>query len=235
MEESVGGLFGSWWESIDRDITKAECRIVSHEQARLVIEKYEWLGTYANAPLFAYGIYFEDHLGGVVVYGAPSPPIVARSVAGPENASSVVQLARGACVHWAHPHSASKLIAASLRHAQSLGYRYAIAFSDPDAGEIGTVYQATNWLYCGKTEKRPDYFDQSGKRMVGHFKVDGLTKGKRTRKRRYVFLMGTRAERRKAFRDLRWPVLPYEKRAARPLDAPDPSGVSEVQPLGAAP
>ena len=213
--EGDDNLFGNWWENLEVNIRDAECRDISHAQARKIIEKYEYLGTYCNAPVFAHGIYFDNHLAGCVVFGAPSPPVVAVSVIGKEMSNRVIQLARGACVHWAHPHSASMLIASALKSAAAKGYGCAVAFADPDAGEIGTVYQATNWIYCGMTAKRPDYFDASGRRMVGHFKkgdTSKLIKAERTRKHRYVFLMGDKKQRKFLRSLLNWQPAPYPKR-----------------------
>src|SRR5690606_7787460 len=74
-----------------------------------------------------------------------------------------VQLTRGACAWWAHPHSGSKLISFGLREMASKGYKYAVAFSDPEAGEIGTLYQATNWFYLGfSTTKHWDVWHVNG-------------------------------------------------------------------------
>ena len=216
LKEGAGNLFGDWWKGLVVNIKDAECRDISHIQAKKIIEKYEYLGTYCNAPIFAHGIYFENHLAGCVVFGAPSPPSIAASVVGKETAGAVIQLARGACVHWAHPHSASMLIASALKSAQAKGYGCAVAFSDPDAGEIGTVYQATNWIYCGLTAKRPDYFNAKGERHTGPFKkgqVKHLIKGDRTRKHRYVFLMGNKKQRKVMKENLKWGVWPYPKRA----------------------
>ena len=33
--------------------------------------------------------------------------------------------------------------------AKEFGWRIFYAYADPTAGEIGTVYQACNWLYLG--------------------------------------------------------------------------------------
>ena len=213
VNDSVADLFGNWWDKLKVNIKEAECRNIDHTQARNIIEKYEYLGTYCNAPIFAHGIFYNDHLAGCVVFGAPSPPNLARSVI--KDNFKVIQLSRGACVHWSHKHSASKLIASGLNSAKEKGYDIVIAFSDPDAGEVGTVYQATNWLYCGLTAKRPDYFDCNGKRIVGHFKkgdVNKYTKGKRTQKHRYVFLLGSKKERKLLKQKLLWPVSEYPKR-----------------------
>ena len=186
---------------------------ISHKEARVIIKKYEWLGSYCNAPIAAFGIFWSGECGGVVVYGAPSPPIVARSALGKDAAKEVCQLARGACVHWAHPHAASMLIAYSTRQMGAKGMRLAVAYCDPDAGEIGTVYQAANWSYCGLSAKRPDYFDANGKRMVGHFQVAGLTRGVRTRKYKYVTFLGPKSRQRQTRKLLRWQIeSDYPKR-----------------------
>ena len=217
IEAGSDGLFGSWWSGIDTDIKKAELREVDLRTAAGVITEYEYLGTMPNAPIKAYAIYWDGAIGGVIVFGAVSPPSVARSVVSGELSQKVIQLARGACVHWAHPHAASKLIAFGLSEIGKLGYRVVIAYSDPDAGEIGTVYQATNWIYCGLTAKRPDYLRPDGTRWMGHMKAGvaaTLEKKDRTRKGRYVFLLGSKKQRKYSRQQLLWGVEKYPKRSA---------------------
>jgi len=214
--EAAQNIFGAWWTDIEIDIGQAEMVEVGLRTASKIIEKYEYLGTMCNAPMFAYGIRFNGQLGGVVVYGSPSPPSLATSVISKDSSDKVIQLGRGACVHWAHPHAGSKLIAYSLKQVEKLGYKVVIAFTDPDAGEIGTLYQATNWLYCGLTAKRPDYFDAQGNRIVGHVgpieQLSHVERRPRTRKGRYVFLLGNKSERRINRKLLKWEVEPYPKR-----------------------
>lgn len=217
-------LFGSWWESINTDIKNAELKETDLSTAAQVIKEYEYLGTMPNAPIKAYGIFFEGNIGGVIVFGAVSPPSVSRSVINNKYSSKVIQLARGACVHWAHPHSASKLISFGLSEIQKCGYKIAIAYADPDAGEIGTVYQATNWIYCGLTAKRPDYLRPDGSRWMGHMRAGDakhLKKTDRTRKGRYVYLMGTRKEKMELLKSLLWNKAPYPKRDALEVSRAD--------------
>ena len=53
-------------------------------------------------------------------------------------------------MHWAHPHAASFLIPKACKlAAKAFGWRIFNAYADSTAGEIGTVYQAVNWLYLG--------------------------------------------------------------------------------------
>ncbi len=211
-------LFGKWWDGIDTGIGAAELREVSISTAAQIIEKYEYLGTMCNAPIKAYGIFWEGNCGGVVVFGAVSPPNVAASVS-KGHPKRVIQLARGASVHWAHKHASSKLIGYALREVAKLGYWFVVAYSDPDAGEIGTVYQATNWLYCGLTKKRPDYITPEGKRLVGNVPkgfVDSCEIVERTRKHRCIFVLGNKRERKARRPHLSWvPDNGYPKRDAQ--------------------
>ena len=212
---SGADMWGNWWEDLDINIAAAELREVSISTASAIIGEYEYLGTMCNAPIRAYGIFWQGNCGGVIVFGAVSPPNVARSVCR-SNPKRVIQLGRGASVHWAHEHSSSKLIAFGLSNMAKLGYWFAIAYSDPDAGEIGTVYQATNWKYCGLTAKRPDYITPEGKRLVGNVPagfVKDCIRVDRTRKHRYVYVLGSSKQAKNRLRLLDWVVSDkYPKR-----------------------
>jgi len=50
-----------------------------------------------------------------------------------------------------------------LKYEKKLGNKLAIAFSDTDAGEIGTVYQATNWIYIGTGSTWNQWISPRGK------------------------------------------------------------------------
>jgi len=195
------------------NIADAEIKQVPFTSARDLIKKYEWLGTMPSGFRVAYGIFWEIYCGGVVVFGSPNPMQIAKSVFGGKWTDEVMQLHRGACVWWAHEHAASFLIGGALKRlSQDNKWRAVVAFADPAAGEIGTVYQATNWTYCGWTAKRPDYFDESGRRMVGNFQTAGLTRRPRPRKRRYLHLLGNRRLRAESKKQLKWEEFPYDKR-----------------------
>ena len=131
-----------------RSLSNATVREISHKTAQEIILKYEWLGNMGCTD-YSFGLYFGDYLAGAACFGRTAGTKVAGSVCGKQYAHMVRTLCRGACVHWAHPHSASFLISHALRLMSEKGFHIFVAYSDSDAGEIGTVYQATNWLYCG--------------------------------------------------------------------------------------
>ena len=212
LESALDPLF-SLPPGAGKSLDDCDVREVSFRDAKAFILRYEWLGTMPSGFRTAVGAYWRGHLGGVVVLGSPNPMQIAKSVFGGWRPESVMQVHRGAGAWWAHPHTASFLLARAAKVSASRGYRCMVAFSDPMAGEVGTVYQASNWLCCGMTAKRPDYVSASGKRLVGNFKVEeGMRRVERPRKWRYVCLLGSRGQRREALGRLAWPVVDYPKR-----------------------
>lgn len=114
-----------------------------------IILRYEWLRS-VGRPQAAYGLLTPRGLAGVTLFGLPGSD-QSRWLCGPENADRAICLERGACTHWAHPHAASFLISRACKlAAREHGWRVVYAYSDPAAGELGTVYQACNWLYLGQ-------------------------------------------------------------------------------------
>jgi len=230
-----GGLFGN---PQNPDIKKAELREVSYSLAKRIIEEYEWLGTMGTTQ-YHYGIFFDGVCAGVVCFGYfqamntasgghPYAPYV-----GKKYSQNGIQLTRGACTHWAHPHSGSKLISFGLREVQKKGFKYAVAFSDPEAGEIGTLYQATNWNYLGFSNHSPHYdiyftngrlfkndrdfyreFGFSGLKKMQEFIADKphLKLVQRKDKARYIKLLGSKFENNEMLITLSPKIEPYPKR-----------------------
>lgn len=129
-------------------LTNATVREITHARAKEIVLRYEWLGNMGVTD-HAFGLYFGEYLAGVVCFGRTAGTKTAESICGKSYAHLVKVLNRGACVHWAHPHSASFLISHACRLMVQKGYHIFVAYSDPAAGEIGTVYQACGWHYCG--------------------------------------------------------------------------------------
>jgi hypothetical protein len=146
---------------------------ISYEKAKELILKYEWLGNMGTTER-SFGLILDGELAGVCCFGKTGGTETAKAVCGDEWAQFVVTLCRGACAHWAHPHSASHLISAACKQMANSGrttksgknfppaYIF-VAYSDTDAGEVGTVYQSCNWVYAGKTSGTLMYRDATGK------------------------------------------------------------------------
>jgi len=115
---------------------------------REFIKIYEWLGSVGNSPKWTCEATCNDHIAGVVLFNEPSrysTKILKRDT---KQMECLIQ--RGACVSWAHPHLASKMIMFACRWlSKNTTKRIFVAYSDPAANEIGTIYQACNFDYLG--------------------------------------------------------------------------------------
>lgn len=231
------------------DLKNAVVREISYEEAKNVILSNEWLGNMGTTE-FSFGLYFGEYLAGVECFGRTAGTNVNASVCGSEHAEKVTTLSRGCCVHWAdllrkssdgriHGGAAASFsISEACRQMAKKGYNIFVAYGDPLANEVGTVYQAANWLYLGMTTPAEKFRTPDGKihdaRQVSCMTRDrtgGTMKYKRTRgeqmellleqgceffdgtpKHCYVGIYGDRRIKRILRNAMRWPVLPYPKR-----------------------
>jgi hypothetical protein len=216
-------------------VKNAIVKEIPKEEATKIILKYEWLGTMANTSKH-YGIYFNNYCAGAVCYGS--------TIAGNANIEKMFNLskgqlwllARGACVSWSPINTNSKLIGESLKlFKQSIPQaKVVIAFADPSAGEIGTVYQATNWIYIGQgrsrtcvitKDKKLIHSRQFSAKNKGHSKIKLmedyvkqnpgskiLWEHQQPKKGRYIYLLGTHKENKEMKILLQQYISSYPKR-----------------------
>lgn len=269
-EDTDADMFGKWWQGINVDIAKADIRQVSYETAKSIIEKYEWLECMPAVVWYNYGIFFDGCCAGVVCYGpeySENLGKVARET-GRKCADwskygfegKMILLSRGACTHWAHPHSASKLIRESMK---LLPPQYEIVTStcDPAAGEIGTIYQACGFDYVGSMRDNREavksrYMDRDGwivyGKIVGSRSMRqrcGSTKAadiarvfpeaikiKQHSKHRYFAFRGTAAVKKRNRAAIAHLLNPFPKRAGEvssrdTVGTTDKAGGSSQSPL----
>jgi len=147
IREMYGAVEG---RSVFSSLVGAEVVQITNEQAAKIILKYEWLGTMATGTFLSYGLFVQKELVGAVCFSTTGSAR-ARNICRDESLiEKTVSLSRGACAPHAPKNSASFLV----RHACRLAYRdygYCVffAYSDEEAGEIGTIYQAVGWKFLG--------------------------------------------------------------------------------------
>jgi len=229
VTDAQESLFGAYWENLDLSFDKAEIREISFNTAKNVIEKYEWLGCMPAVSLYYYGLYFEDVLGGVVVY---SPDYIENLGEWDKYGytDKIILLSRGVCLHWTPKNSASFLIMGSMKMLPDK-YKVVTATIDRAAGEIGTIYQSCNFHYAGTMSTK------QGAMRVG-YKINGKILGSRSLrakigtdaeadvmkafpqaikcpqyyKERYFYFLGTKKEKKEMFEAIKHHVKPYPKR-----------------------
>lgn len=112
------------------------------------IERHEWLGKMPMAVTNRFTARYKGVLAGVIVMATPN---AFSNLLGVGSRDLEKLIARGACISWAPANTASWLIAKSIDYMVSnTDFRVFTAYSDPDAKELGTIYQACNFFYLGQ-------------------------------------------------------------------------------------
>jgi hypothetical protein len=155
-ESARRDLFSEEWRGLDLSIASTIVRPITYATAARVIHEYEWLGTMPAVTFegLCFGIIYRQRdgggemCGGAVVYSPEYSANMASTWDRYGFTGRIILLARGACAHWAHEHSASRLIRRSMRMLPKQ-FEIVTATVDARAGEIGTIYQACGFHYVG--------------------------------------------------------------------------------------
>ena len=203
---------------------------IPFKMAQRFIHKYEWLGTMGTTK-FSMGFFVADELVGVLCFGLTAGTNSLIEPFGEKYRDRGIVLVRGACAPFSHPHTGSFLISAAKRKLKKRGYLFCIAYSDPEAGEIGTLYQASNWKFYGFTSPvtylvRPDgkrvdpkiihkYAKKNGVSSLDQkqqFIDDGYTFEKGSPKLKYITTFGSRHDLRQMEKGRKITYYKYLKR-----------------------
>lgn len=133
---------------------------VNCQKIKEFIERHEWLGSMPHRPTHRFIATYKGFLTGVIVMATPN---AFSNLLGKENRDLEKLISRGACISWSPKNLASALIMFSVRWmVKNTPYRFFTAYSDVEARELGTVYQASNFLYLGQNSgARFEYFEPS--------------------------------------------------------------------------
>lgn len=112
------------------------------------IVRHEWLGNTSQFPTHWFGAYYKDILAGVVIMNMPN---AFSKLLGDDTKSLERLISRGACISWSPKNLASAFLAWSMKWmVENTQYRLFTCYSDPQAKELGSIYQALNAYYIGQ-------------------------------------------------------------------------------------
>jgi hypothetical protein len=159
---------------------------------------------------------------GVIVYGVSSSSTLLRGICGNEEASNVYELTRLWIKDGTPKNSESYFIANTLK---LLDKEIIVSFAEDAQGHKGVVYQASNFIYCGLSQKFIDPKVKGLEHQHHATYANGLTMDEvkqkygeenvyfveRPRKHRYVYFNCNKRRKRELLAKLKYPVLPYPK------------------------
>lgn len=191
----------------DYEIKRIPCK-----QAKEYIFKNHYSHGCHNSPSPCYGLFDGSVLIGVLMFATPCSENVRASLFGAEYKSCVIELHRLHILDVTPKNTESWFISRCLKMLQKdkPHIHGVISFSDLTEGHNGVIYQATNAYRCGQTGTATFYMDENGRLRhprqngVNISKETAATRGwkpiKRGAKNRYVYILGSKSERRKYIR-----------------------------------
>lgn len=167
------------------------------------------------------GVICDERLKGVLTMGV-GPANIHKMVDGanPSDCLTLTRLWLSDDLPW---NSESHVLGVVLRYLRrETSVKFIVSYADPSADHVGTIYQASNWLYTGVSLAMPllDLGDgkarhsrslahEYGTHSLKHFKAHGINIRRipQAAKHRYVYFLD------RSWRDrLCIPVLPYPKK-----------------------
>lgn len=205
------------------DRSRVSTRLVNDTTAREMMVQHHYAHS-MPAVQMSVGVYVDEVLNAVVCFGQSATPMMKESLPDP----NYLELVRLFSFDWAGKNIESFAIARAIEFVRTHypHVKCLVSFADPKQGHVGGIYQATNWLYCGQSDDA-DWFVIDGglvhPRSVvakygtsAHDKLRAMGIQFTTRtlpgKHRYIYLLGSKSERRRMLKNLKYPVLPYPKK-----------------------
>lgn len=198
---------------------------IDREQYAEYILDIHYAGRYPSIS-FAYGLFKGVELVGVITYGTPASATLRKGIAGEKFKDNVLELNR-LCLRNNTKNEASFLIGKSLKLLPP--ERIIISFADTNQDHLGTVYQATNFIYLGLSAKRTNWTIKGQEHLHGQTIADKFRGFKdrsrlirllygddfylkpRPRKHRYLIFTGGKLFKKKVLRELKYKIEQYPK------------------------
>lgn len=121
--------------------------------------------------MYSFGLFNENILVGVMTFGMPPSSTLAESIAGKQFSNLVIELNRLIVNDGLEKNALSYFVANSIKKLPE--NKIIVSFSDNNMNHTGFIYQATNFLYTGKTTNDSMYIDKDGNefhfRNIGHY------------------------------------------------------------------
>lgn len=195
-----------------------DVRQIDSTTARATVEREHYLHRKPNVR-YAFGLFVDDALKGVVTFGQPASQHLLKSVS-PGCPDAVVELNR----LWADDdqpaNTESQFVGAALRSLPAL---IVVSFADTAQGHFGYIYRALNFNYAGWTDMerltpRVDYkpigsadgvHSRSAFRDGRTVADGGLERVPRSVKVRYWITTGNKTERKFLNQICAWPIMDW--------------------------
>ena len=148
-DQSTNDAFGR----IVRDLKVAP---IAQVDAKNLLVLHHYLHSFPGGTKLSFGIFYQSSLMGAITLGVG--PFLGYGLVDKATPEDCITLTRLWLEDDLPRNSESRVIGVLLRSLQKeTSLKFVLAYSDPAAGHLGTIYQATNWVYTGLSSAPPLY------------------------------------------------------------------------------
>jgi hypothetical protein len=208
-------------DALGRIVWNLKVAPISQVDAKNLLVSNHYLHSFPGGTKLHFGIFYQSSLMGAITLGVG--PFLGYGLVNGATPEDCITLTRLWLEDDLPRNSESRVIGILLQSLQKeTSLKFVLAYSDPAAGHLGTIYQATNWVYTGLSSATPLY--DIGDGILHHSR--SLAHGLGTHSIRYLVSQGINVKtvpqmakhRYIYFLDQSWrsrlivPVLPYPKK-----------------------
>ena len=176
---------------------------------------------------FSFGLYdLANILQGVCTIGKPPSPSLCDGVCGKENSKYVYELNR-LCVNEGLPKNTLSIFVGKV--LKLLPKMILVSYADTSQNHNGYIYQATNWIYTGLSDKRTEWKEKNSnlhsKSVCDKYTTDYMKSNdnfemiERSRKHRYIYFIGSKKDKKYFLKQLNYKIQDYPKGQNKRYDA----------------
>ncbi len=127
---------------------------ISFRDAKTLLVKHHYLHSLPGGTNLAFGVFREIRLLGAMTFG--SGPFNAHALVNRSQPDDCLTLSRLWLSDELPVNSESRSLGVALRAIRKhTSIKFLVSYADPSQGHLGTIYQATGWLYTGLSEAMP--------------------------------------------------------------------------------
>jgi len=135
---------------------------ISLVAAKHIIIRNHYLHSFPGGTKLHIGVFLGTRLLGALTLGVG--PFLGYKIVRDAEPTDVITLTRLWLSDELPSNTESKVLGILLRELKkSTNLKFVLAYSDPAAGHVGTIYQGTNWFYIGLSSATPLYDIGDGK------------------------------------------------------------------------
>ena len=224
-------LLFSEFDYNNEKVNSMKIKPITSKSARKYIATYHYSKTLPDSTKYIYAGFLGNSIAGIICFGMGSSKNQYTALIPDIKEGQYLELTRLWCPDNMPHNTESKIISESLKSLPKK-YKLILSFADPSKGHLGIIYQATNWYYCGMSNKGKSLITNDG--IVKHTRLLGIYKKRHPElrnktnqeimdiynwkyiksygKHRYVMLKGSKKERKFFFNIIKNRILPYPKR-----------------------